>query len=162
MKIPEITYRRVFWGGIIIKGLISAGELVLGFLFIFFSYDTLLRVATGLTGDELAEAPHDPLWNLVVHSFNGFTATPQIVWAVILLSHGIIKTFMIVGLMKDWLWIYPWSAAVFAGFAVYQMYQYTFAPSIFLVAITVFDVILIALILHEYKYEKRARIAKSA
>ncbi|HEX4104079.1 MAG TPA: DUF2127 domain-containing protein [Candidatus Paceibacterota bacterium] len=160
--VSEKTYHRVFWGGIIIKGLISVGELLLGVLFLFFSYATLFSVAVALTGDELTESPRDPLWNLAVHSFNGFTATPQAIWAFIFLSHGIVKTFMIVGLIKDWLWIYPVSAIVFAAFAAYQIYQYTYAPSFFLIAITVFDVILIGLILHEYRYERRNRRPRSA
>ena len=101
--------------------------------------------------DELIEAPRDPFWHFVTQSLHGFSSTPQAVWAFIFLSHGIVKTLLAIGLLKNIRWIYPASAIVFALFVIYQCYQYIYAPSFLLIAITVFDIVLIGLILHEYR-----------
>ena len=54
---------------------------------------------------------------------------------------------------------YPSSAAIFGLFVIYQIYSMFFIPSLLLAALTVFDIILIILILHEYRHKKRLRTA---
>jgi len=148
--ISEKTYDAIFWIGIGIKGAISVGELALGTLLLFFDYGALIKFATFFTGDELSETPRDAFWSYVAHGLSGFTNTPQGVWAFIFLSHGIIKTFLLIGIWKEVRWAYPASAIVFGLFAMYQVYQYIYTPSLLLITITVFDVVLIGLIMHEY------------
>jgi uncharacterized membrane protein len=149
--ISEKTYRFVFLIGIAIKGVISVGEIALGVLFYSFDYTTLMKWMFYLTGDELTETNRDVFWKYTLHAMSGFSATPQSVWAFIFVSHGIVKTFLAIGLLKNVRWIYPASAIVFTLFVIYQCYQLTYAPSFLLAAITVFDIILIWLITREYR-----------
>jgi uncharacterized membrane protein len=48
------------------------------------------------------------------------------------------------------------SLVVFAAFIVYQLYRFTFTHSAFLIVLTVFDLIVMALVWHEWRY-RRAR-----
>lgn len=154
--IAERTYRKLFWIGIGIKALISAGELAAGFLFLIFDeariYALISKLAYLVTGDELTESVRDPFWQYLVHVAKGFLNTPQAVWAFIFLSHGIVKMLLLGGIYKNIKWAYPATAYVFALFVVYQCYQYFLAPSVLLLIITAFDIALIFLITHEYRF----------
>jgi uncharacterized membrane protein len=47
-----------------------------------------------------------------------------------------------------------------AAFIVYQLYRMTFAPSIFLAGLTIFDAVVILLTWAEYRKQKRTRTSK--
>ncbi len=157
MKLSEANYRTLFKATVIIKGLIAIGEVALGFLFAFLSYDVLFRFAAALTGDELMEHPQDLLWGIVATAFRSFTSTPRSVWAFIFLSHGVVKLILIAALLYNKEWAFPWSATIFTGFIAYQIWQMVFTPSWALAFITVLDAIVVILILHEYRLHKRRR-----
>lgn len=155
--ISEKTYQSFFRVGIIIKTLIGLGEVVLGLVFAFLSYDTLRQVVFALVGGELMENPRDFIWEYIFRIFQGFSVTPQLVWAFIFLSHGIVNIFLLVELWRNKLWIYPASAVIFSGFIAYQFYKLTFAPSILLWLIIILDIAVVILIIHEYRYRKDHR-----
>lgn len=152
---PEKTYHYFFRGGIVLKAAIGVFETVSGFALMVFSYDTLSRFAMFFLGDELREDQRDFIWTHLVGAAKDFSITPRSVWVFILLSHGIVKLFLIYGLWHDRKWSYPASAAVFALFVLYQAYQIALTPSVFLWGITAFDILLIGLILHEYNKKKK-------
>ncbi len=158
--LSEKNYRSLFKASIIVKGLISIGELALGFLFVFVSHGALRHAVFALTGDELRETPPDFIWGYVIQGLHGFAATPQSVWAFIFLSHGIVKLILIAGLLRDRLWAYPWSAAIFSLFIVYQIWQMAFTPSLILLLITILDVVVVGLALHEYHHRLHGMRAK--
>ena len=110
-------------------------------------------------GGELGEQPRDFLWGYIAQEFQGLTGNAQPFWAFIFLSHGLVKMVLLLGLFKNRLWAYPASAAVFGLFAIYQTYSYIYFPSLFLALLTVFDIVLIGLILHEYKHKRKLRNA---
>jgi len=153
--LAEKTYHDFFEIGIILKGVITAGEIVLGLLFYFVSTQTLNSMFFFFLGGETAEQPRDFVWSYVIQQFQGLIGPNQSFWAFILLSHGIVKIFLVWGLLKHKLWAYPASAAVFALFVIYQVYSLFFIPSLLLGVLTVFDIVLIILILHEYRHKRR-------
>jgi uncharacterized membrane protein len=150
----EKTYHYFFKGGVIIKALISLGEIIFGFVLYFLNQTVINTAINFFTGGELQETPRDFLWNLIFHILKDFSATPQLVWAFIFLSHGIVKIFLIGGLLREKLWAYPASAVIFAAFVIYQIYQLSISFSVFLWFITIFDIALIGLILREYKNKR--------
>jgi len=155
MKLSETNYRSLFQATLFLKGLIALGEVVAGFLFAFASYATLRGWAYAFTGDELMERPSDLFWHYLLAAFHGITATPREVWAFIFLSHGIVKLALIAGLLKGKLWTYPWSAVIFTGFIAYQIWQMLATFSLALLLITILDAVVVALILHEYRWQRR-------
>lgn len=154
MRISERTYHISFQIGLIFKAAVAAAELILGVLVLFISPERISQFIYAFAGVELLEDPTDFFWNLISYGLKDFTATSQGVWAFILLSHAIVKIFLLAWLWKNKLWAYPVSAAIFAAFVFYQLYELSVMPSVLLWLITVVDIIVIALILHEYKRRK--------
>src|SRR4029077_20105793 len=105
------------------------------------------------------ETNRDFFWRILAHGFNGFWSTRQSFWAFLFLSHGIVKIFVLSGLLKQKMWSYPIAAAVFVGFIIYQIYQMSITPSFFLIVITILDVLLVVLILHEYRHKKSRTVS---
>jgi len=68
-----------------------------------------------------------------------------------LLIHGLVKVFLVVMLLRRRLWAYPTAIAVFTAFGVYQVYQYSYSRSLFLLALTVLDVAVIVLTAWEWR-----------
>ena len=72
-------------------------------------------------------------------------------YALYLLSHGIVKCALVVGLLREKLWAYPASIAVFGAFIAYQLYRYSYTHEIALIALSIFDLFVISLAIHEYR-----------
>lgn len=146
--------------GVVIKIIVSFGEIILGLMFYFLSYEVINKIVFFFVGEEFMENPRGFVWNYIFRELQNFFATPKSVWAFIFLSHGIIKMFVANGLLRNKLWAYPASAVIFALFIIYQLYQIHYNPSMFLELITIFDAALIALIMHEYRYKKNCSLKK--
>ncbi|MHB8174923.1 MAG: DUF2127 domain-containing protein, partial [Nitrospirota bacterium] len=69
--------------------------------------------------------------------------------------HGAVKLFLAAGLVRNKLWAYPASIAIFSGFALYQFYQLSLGYSLFLWIVTIVDILVVGLIVHEYRYVKK-------
>ena len=80
-----------------------------------------------------------------------FQPAEQHFYAFYLLSHGLIKAVLVFFLLRERLWAYPASIAVFALFIAYQLYRYSFTHDIGLIALSIFDLFVIALAVHEYR-----------
>jgi uncharacterized membrane protein len=77
---------------------------------------------------------------------------------IYLLSHGILKLFLVAGLLYRKLWAYPSGIAVFTGFVGYQLYRYTSTHSPVLIFLTVIDLFVIGLTWHEYTLLKKGEL----
>ena len=80
-----------------------------------------------------------------------FPLSEQHFYAFYLLSHGLIKSVLVVGLLREKLWAYPASFAVFGAFIAYQLYRYSYTHDVGLIALSIFDLFVIALAVHEYR-----------
>ncbi len=67
-----------------------------------------------------------------------------------MLSHGVVKIVLVTALLRNKLWAYPWMIAFLIAFIAYQVYRMTFAPSVGLVALTIFDAFVAWLTYREY------------
>jgi uncharacterized membrane protein len=79
-----------------------------------------------------------------------------------LLSHGVVKTALVVALWFNKLWAYPLTIAVFGGFMAYQVYRYTYTHSFALMALTIFDAVVVGLTWLEYRDQKQKHEASQA
>jgi uncharacterized membrane protein len=68
-----------------------------------------------------------------------------------LLTHGVVKIVIVVGLMRRQTWAYPVAFVFLGAFVVYQVYRLTYDPSIGLSLLTVFDLFIIWLTWREYQ-----------
>jgi len=145
----------LFEAGMIIKGSDSVIETTLGFLFYFLSSQKVNEIILGFFGNELTEQPRDAVLNFFLHGFNGISPSAQSFWAFIFLAHGLTKIFLVLGLYRKKIWVYPVAAGAFALFALYQIYHLFYSPSALVELLTTFDFLFIYLILNEYRYQTR-------
>jgi uncharacterized membrane protein len=151
----EKNIHLVFELSLWLKGAFAVLEILAGVGAYFITQELLLSVVRWVTQEEFAEDPHDFIANTLLQSAQHFSIGAQNFAAIYLLAHGIIKLWLIVGLLRQKLWYYPVAIVVFVLFIVYQVYRYTFTHSLLLVLITLLDVIVIALTWHEYGYLRR-------
>ena len=143
--------------GIIGKGLDGAAELLGGLLLLWASPDRIRRLAIVLTQGELSEDPHDLIATRILHSANGLTGSAVRFGAIYLLAHGAVKVVLVIALLLDKLWAYPWMIGVLSLFIGYQLYRIALHPSAGLIALTTFDVFVLALTTREYRRRRRHR-----
>lgn len=135
------------------KGLDGLLELVGGVLLIVVSPATLDHVAHQLTQHELSQDPHD----YFAHHLLRLTANlhnTQLFGAIYLLTHGLVKLVVVVGLFLRQRWAYPVAFVFLGGFVIYQLYRLTYAPSAGLALLTAFDLFIIWLTWREYQRTK--------
>ena len=135
-----------------LKGLFALGQIIGGVAAFFVTKEFLLKIASILTQEELAEDPRDLVANFLLHLAQNLSVSTQHFMALYLLAHGSVKLWLIIGLLREKLWYYPTAIVVFGLFIGYQLYRFTFTHSMWLVLVTAIDVIVIALTWHEYKY----------
>ena len=154
---PHDWLDRVFEIGIIAKGLNGAVELLGGLLLLFVTPDRIRHLAVSLTRVELSEDPHDFIATHLLHTTNGLTGNAVLFGAVYLLTHGAVKVVLVVALLLNKLWAYPWMIVVLLLFIGYQLYRIILAPTAGLIALTIFDVVIVLLTWREFRVQRRIR-----
>jgi uncharacterized membrane protein len=138
-----------------LKGAHAALEICGGLALLFTKPDAVLRIVALVTQDELVEDPNDPVANYALHVAQALTPRIEQFAAWYLLSHGVVKLLLVSALLRTKLWAYPVSMIVFGLFIGYQVYRYTFTHSPLLLALSVFDGLVIWLIWLEYQALRR-------
>ena len=134
------------------KAVFALSEIVAGVVAYFVPQRLFLTLVLWVTKQEFAEDPHDFVANSLLHAVQHLSVGTQRFAAAYLLAHGVIKLWLIVGLLRQRLWYYPVAMVVFGAFVGYQLYRYTFTHSIWMQLITALDAVIIALTRHEYRY----------
>lgn len=148
---------RAFAIGIILKGLDGVLEVLGGVLLLVVSPTTIDQLSRALTQHELSEDPHDFLATHLLHAAGSLTGSSLQFGAAYLLLHGVVKIVLVTALLRDKIWAYPWMIAFLIVFIVYQVYRMTFAFSIGLLGLTVFDLAVAWLTYREYGKQRAAR-----
>ena len=132
--VNEKRIHQIFAISVSLKGLHALIEIAGGAALYLFRADTIARWLR----------PHE--W-----AAQHFPASEQHFFAFYLLSHGLVKIVLVYGLLKEKLWAYPASIVVFGAFIVYQLYRYSFTHDFVLILLSIFDLFVIALAVHEYR-----------
>lgn len=141
---------RTFDASIILKGVDGVVEVIGGILLLTVSASSLNHLAVRLTRAELSQDPDDFIAHHLLRLTTDLHHT-QTFGAVYLLSHGIVKIVLVVALLRQQRWAYPWMLAFLGAFAVYQLYRMTYAPSLALLLLTGFDAFVMWLTWREYQ-----------
>lgn len=139
---------------ILIKGAISLAEIAAGIVVLFVPVTFFTNLVIGLAQSELAQEPGDFIATHLTHVAQDFALTSSAFIAIYLLSRGLVKVVLIAALLKNKLWAYPASLVVLGLFVLYQIYQITTGFSWLLVALTIFDFIVMYFIWREYQILK--------
>ena len=152
-QLRELLFRY----SVLLKGLDAVVEIAGGIAVWVVSPGLIVSLTNLLTHDELSEDPRDFVANYLRHAASHLSLSGEHFLAIYLLGHGVVKLFVVVALLKHKLWGYPLSLVVFGGFIGYQLYRYTLTGGVGLIALTVFDLIVVVLIWIEYRAVKRHR-----
>jgi uncharacterized membrane protein len=147
----EKNILRLFDFSLILKGIHAAIEIVGGFFIYFIGTGQIVSFATYLTQEELTEEPNDFFANLFLHSAQNLSIGTKTFAAVYLLIHGLVNLGIVFGLLRGKMWSYPVGLSAIALFVLYQMYRLHLEFSLLLLVLTLFDLLVMWLIYHEYR-----------
>ncbi len=143
----ELFFRISVW----LKGLHAGLEIAGGVALSVVSPGFIIHVVALLTQDELAEDPHDLIANYLLNAASHLSVSSKQFMALYLLAHGVPKLLLVGALLRHKLWAYPIAVIAFGAFIVYQLYRFTFTRGIGLIALSLFDLVVIWLIWLEYR-----------
>lgn len=151
----EKRIHQLFEVSVLLKGAHALIECIGGIALALVSTNTIAVLANRLTQDELIEDPHDLIATHLLAWAQNFSVGTKTFYAFYLLSHGAVKIFLVVGLLRGKLWSYPASLIVLGLFIVYQLYRFSYTHGAGLIILTVFDVFVMGLIWYEYRLVRR-------
>lgn len=147
----EKRIHQIFDVSVSVKGLHALFEIAAGLALYFTSTETIVGSISRWSNREIALERHDWIASHLLRFAESFSVARHDFYAFYLLSHGIVKLVVVVGLLKEKLWAYPASFVVFGGFIAYQLYRYSFTHDTGLILLSIFDLFVIALAVHEYR-----------
>ena len=150
----ENRIREYFRISIFIKGLVSILEIIGGTLALVVPVSIVTRYMVSLGEGELSEDGHDFIASHLIQMAHSLSLKGGLFIGVYLLSRGLIKLLLVIALLKDQLWAYPSSLAVLGLFMFYQIYEIYHTHSVFLIALTLFDFVVMWVIWREYEVLK--------
>ena len=153
----EATLRRVFYWSLILKAIDSVFEMAGGVALYFIPGGLILALANWLTRAELLEDPRDFLANMIMHSAHALSVPQKTAAAFYLLSHGAIKLFLVIMVLRDKAWAYPAFMIALVLLIAYQTYQITLTLSLWMIVLTVFDAAVLVLTWHEWKLHRKVK-----
>jgi uncharacterized membrane protein len=151
----EKRIHQIFVVSVLAKGAHALLEIIGGVALYLVSTDTIVRKINDWSYEALLEERHDWIANHLLKFSQNFSVQEHQFYAFYLLSHGLIKAVLVIGLLREKLWAYPASIAVFTMFIAYQLYRYTFTHDIGLILLSIFDAFVIYLAIHEYRLLRR-------
>lgn len=152
----EKTLHLAFEISLILKGVFALLEILGGVVAYFISQQFLLQAILAVTQEELTEDPGDFVARYLIRSAQDFSISARHFTSFYLLSHGLIKISLIAGLLRGKRWCYPLAIAVFMLFILYQLFRFNVTHSLWLLAITALDIVVIWLTWHEYRYLRQS------
>src|SRR6266478_2117036 len=148
---------RLFLLSVWTKGIAGLLETIAGLLLLFIPKSGLNAFVIFLTAPELAEDPTDRLATLLQRIVQELGADTKFFASSYLIVHGLIKVFLVAGLLGGRLWSYSVSLWFLAAFVAYQTCRFLFTHSLWLIALNVIDLIVAFLIWREYQIRKVSR-----
>ena len=147
----EKRIHQIFAVSVSLKGLHALFEVVAGIALYLVSTQKIVGSISDWSNRQIALERHDWIATHLLRFAESFSVEKHHFYAFYLLSHGLVKGVLVVGLLKEKLWAYPASFVVFGAFIAYQLYRYSFTHDFSLILLSIFDLFVIALAVHEYR-----------
>jgi uncharacterized membrane protein len=153
----ERAIGRAFRVSLVVKAGLSLIEIAVGATLYVASGEWILAVAHRLTRHELTQYPNDVVANFILRSAETLSIDRKSAAALYLFSHGAVKLFLVVMVLRDRMWAYPAFIAALGLLIAYQTYRLTLGFSPWLAGLTAFDLAVLWLTWHEYGIERIRR-----
>ena len=142
---------KVFHISLILKGLDGLIEVISGLLLLIVRPHQIEHLAHSIAGHN----PDSFIGSHVTNWANNLTKGSLLFGAIYLLSHGLVKLFVVVSVWRNKSWAYPLLLVVIGAFIVYQLYYLIFKKfSLGMLGLTIFDFIIVYLTWVEYGRHK--------
>lgn len=141
----------IFKISILFKGIYSFLELLAGVILLFVTSPRIYLFIHNLFRNELLEDARDFTANFVLHLVQNLSPQMKLFISIYLIIHGAIKLILIIGLWKRKRIFYPLAIGIFGLFVIFQIYKYLVHPSLILLFLTDFDMLIIILTLIEWR-----------
>jgi uncharacterized membrane protein len=147
---PKTWLDKIYEIGLFVKGFDGALELIGGVLLILVPPSAITGAARFLTQREITQDPHDFIATHIVALGESLAHDQHLFASLFLLTHGAVKIALVIALLKQKLWAYPWALGILTIFFIYQAYLLIVDPSFGVAFLTVLDVIVILLVWREW------------
>jgi uncharacterized membrane protein len=136
---------RLFVVTLVLKGIHAFAELVGSVSLYLIGTDAIVRwlYGTGARGG-------DPLAPLFAQFARTFSASEHRFYAFYLATHGAVNLVLVVALLRRKRWAYPTTFVILSGFIALQLHRYAATHDIGLIALSIVDLMIIALTWNEY------------
>ena len=151
----ENRIHQIFQVSVLLKGAHALIECLGGIALALVSTSSIANFVNAITQDELIKDPNDFVATHLLTMAHNFSVQTQHFYAFYLLSHGLVKVALVVGLLREKLWAYPASLIVLTLFVLYQLYRFSYTHGLGLIVLTLFDIVVMGLIWHEYGLMRR-------
>jgi len=133
------------------KGIAGLLETIGGTLLLWIPQTGLIRFVIFLTAPELMKNPGAHTALFLQRSVEHLSTHNKLFAGAYLIVHGLIKILLVAGLLSQRLWSYPLSLWFMAAFIIYQTYRFFVTGSVWMMALTIVDLIVALLIWREYR-----------
>ena len=137
--------------GIIIKGINGTLEIVSGILLLALAPSTMERWLNwfdqAVIGGDLTAFPAAN----ILRMGSEMTSGRYIFALTFLLPHGIVKVGLVLALLRQKLWAYPWALVALVLFLIYQIYLLVVHQTFMMGFLVVLDVVIIWLVWREWQ-----------
>ncbi|TQM43436.1 DUF2127 domain-containing protein [Pseudonocardia cypriaca] len=142
---------RLFKAALLVKGLDGAAELVAAVALLLVPAATVQRLVAEVVSRDLLGPPDGFLTRHLVAGTAEFASGDRTFVLVYLGLHGVVKLALVWALLRKWRRAYPVAAAVLAVFVGYELIRALHTGSVVLPFLAALDIVIIVLILREYR-----------
>jgi uncharacterized membrane protein len=150
-KISQHRVHRLFAASVIIKGIDGVLEMIGGILFMVVDPKALNSLVVSVTAHELSEDPDDWFATTLRHAVHSLSSDTKFFVSAYLVAHGLIKVFLVAGLLRNKIWAYPTALWFLGIFILYQLYRFSHTHALGLLALSAFDLFVASLVWLEYR-----------
>jgi uncharacterized membrane protein len=148
---------RLFRYSLYLKAALSVAELVSGAALYAFAGEIPKLLARALGRHELLGHPGDAVARFLSQTAQSISTDAHSTAALYLFSHGAVKLFLVIMVLRERLWAYPVFMAALVLLISYQTYQMTLGFSIWLAMLTALDLVVLTLTWREYGVIRASR-----
>ncbi|PIN93228.1 hypothetical protein COU54_03830 [Candidatus Pacearchaeota archaeon CG10_big_fil_rev_8_21_14_0_10_31_24] len=149
MEKPKIVHN-FFKIVVTLKFIHAIIELLLGTALLLLTHKFISEIIVILVKERFVGDPDFFISQYISQFGIDFSLSIKLFFAVYLIIHGLVNISMVYGVIKKPSLAYPISLIVFIGFLIYQIYDYIFTGSLWMLGIIIFDILFIILLFYEY------------
>lgn len=150
------TTERLFRFALLLKGVDGAAELVGALALLLVPAAAVNQLVADVLARDLLGPPDGFLARHLVAGTAEFASGNRTFVVLYLALHGVVKLALVVALLRHWLPAYPVAVVVLTVFVVYEIYRAVHTGSVVLPFLAALDVLVIVLVIREYRALRRA------